>query len=34
MDKPNLNFVIDACMFLCLTALAGLGTVATRIVKR
>lgn len=25
MDKPNLNFVIDLLMFLCLMALAGLG---------
>jgi hypothetical protein len=25
MDKPNLNFVIDALMFVCLMALAGLG---------
>jgi hypothetical protein len=25
MDKPKLNFVIDALMFLCLMALAGLG---------
>lgn len=25
MDKQNFNFVIDALMFLCLTALAGLG---------
>jgi hypothetical protein len=25
MDKPKLNFVIDALMFLCLMAMAGLG---------
>jgi hypothetical protein len=25
MDKPKLNFVIDAVMFLCLMAMAGLG---------
>jgi len=25
MDKPKLNFIIDAAMFLCLMALAGLG---------
>jgi hypothetical protein len=25
MDRPNLNFVIDALMFLCLMAMAGLG---------
>ena len=25
MDKPRLNFVIDALMFLCLAGLAGLG---------
>jgi len=25
MDKPKLNFIIDALMFLCLMALAGLG---------
>lgn len=25
MDKPKLNFVIDALMFVCLMALAGLG---------
>jgi hypothetical protein len=25
MDKPKLNFVIDAAMFLCLMAMAGLG---------
>jgi len=25
MDKPKLNFIIDATMFLCLMALAGLG---------
>jgi hypothetical protein len=25
MDKPKLNFVIDATMFLCLMAMAGLG---------
>jgi hypothetical protein len=25
MDKPKVNFVIDALMFLCLMALAGLG---------
>lgn len=25
MDKPKLNFIIDALMFLCLMAIAGLG---------
>jgi hypothetical protein len=25
LDKPKLNFVIDVSMFLCLTAMAGLG---------
>jgi hypothetical protein len=25
MDKPKLNFIIDALMFLCLMAMAGLG---------
>jgi hypothetical protein len=25
MDKPKLNFIIDATMFLCLMAMAGLG---------
>jgi hypothetical protein len=25
MDKPKLNFIIDAAMFLCLMAMAGLG---------
>jgi hypothetical protein len=25
MDKPKLNFVVDALMFLCLMAMAGLG---------
>ena len=25
MDKPKFNFVIDAAMFLCLMAMAGLG---------
>jgi hypothetical protein len=25
MDKSKLNFVIDALMFLCLMAMAGLG---------
>jgi hypothetical protein len=26
MDKPKLNFVIDAAMFLCLMTMAGLGS--------
>ena len=25
MDKPKFNFIIDAAMFLCVMALAGLG---------